>query len=429
MIIGEHIVGQDSEAVAIVAEKLTNNQISFIYKNNLEFKEGETVTFQESSAQAVVSTLDAISFDISPNYNFSDGGEITFYDYGTIKRKADADSPKRKIKIYYQSGSFDANDNGDIITVYSYDSFTDGFDIIRIDRNSATDIIDIRPRVSSIASVSEGDRSPLEFLGRSFTGSGDSVPNILASDESIVIDYSFFLPRIDRIFLSKTGNFQVKFGEPSEDPKKPVPVDDAIEIASIGLPPYLYNPKDATLRFLDHRRYTMSDIKKLDTRIKNLEYYTTLSLLETNTANLFVPDNDGLNRFKSGFFVDNFTAFQTQEENVTINNSIDRKRKELRPRHYTNAVDCMPGPVVGVDATDDQQFATLEGINVRKSSDCITLDYGEVEWLKQNFATRSESVTPFLISFWQGTMELTPASDTWVDTARLEAKILSLIHI
>ena len=70
------------------------------------------------------------------------------------------------------------------------------------------------------------------------------------------------------------------------------------------------------------------------------------------------------------------------------------------------------------------QFSTIEGINVRKNSDAITLDYADVEWLKQNFATRSESVTPFLISFWQGTMELTPASDTWVDTARLEAKII-----
>ena len=101
LLIGEHIVGQDSGAVAIVAEKINNTQISFLYKNNIEFKEGETVTFQESSAQAIVSTLDAISFDISPNYNFSDGGEVTFYDYGTIKRKADADAPKRKIKIYY----------------------------------------------------------------------------------------------------------------------------------------------------------------------------------------------------------------------------------------------------------------------------------------------------------------------------------------
>ena len=52
----------------------------------------------------------------------------------------------------------------------------------------------------------------------------------------------------------------------------------------------------------------MKDIKKLEDRIKNLEYYTTLSILETNTANQFIPDANGLNRFKSGFFVDNFTS-------------------------------------------------------------------------------------------------------------------------
>ena len=230
----------------MVAEKPSDSQITIIYQNEHLFKEGETVNFQESGSSAIVASLDSPSFDISPNFSFVDGQQSSIYNIGSIKRKFDSDAPSKKIKIYYSNGSFDANDNGDIITVNSYDSFTYGFDIIRIDRNSATDIIDIRPRVSSIASVSEGDRSPLEFLGRSFTGSGDSVPNILASDESIVIDYSFFLPRIDRIFLSKTGNFQVKFGEPSEDPKKPVPVDDAIEIASIGLPPYLYNPKDAT---------------------------------------------------------------------------------------------------------------------------------------------------------------------------------------
>jgi hypothetical protein len=31
-----------------------------------------------------------------------------------------------------------------------------------------------------------------------------------------------------------------------------------------------------------------------------------------------------------------------------------------------------------------------------------------------------------LISFWQGILELTPASDTWVDTVRLEAKIINV---
>jgi hypothetical protein len=424
LMIGEYMVGEDSDAVAVVAEKLTDSQITFVYDNELLFREGETVTFKESGASAIVSSLDTPSFDISPNYTFADGGEDSFYNYGKIRRKADVEAPEKKIKVYYQSGSYADNDTGDITTVNSYDQFKYGWDIPRINAWSCSDIIDIRPRVVPLSSVAEGDRSPLEFLGRSFTGSGDSAPSILASDETIVVDFSFYLPRIDRIFLSKSGKFQVKFGVSAENPKQPVPVDDAIEVATIGMPAFLYAPSNAALQFLNHRRYTMGDIKKLDTRIKNLEYYTNLSLLETNTANFFVPDEDGFNRYKSGFFVDNFTGFETQEPGLKINNSIDRKRKELRPRHYTNSVDLMPGPVVGVDVDDDQAFATLEGVNVRKNSDAITLDYSEVEWLKQNFATRSESVTPFLISFWQGTMELTPSSDTWVDTARLQAKII-----
>ena len=87
------------------------------------------------------------------------------------------------------------------------------------------------------------------------------------------------------------------------------------------------------MSFLKHKRYRMEDIRKLETRIKNLEYYSSLTLLETATANLFVPDEDGLNKFKSGFFVDNFNDFLAQDDVFKINNSIDRKYNELRPRH------------------------------------------------------------------------------------------------
>jgi len=426
LIVGEQIIGQSSDAVAIVAEKPSDSVISVIYQNEHLFKEGETVQFQESGASAILSSLDSPSFDISPNFSFVDGQQSTIYNIGQIKRKSDSDAPTKKIKIYYSNGSFDSGDNGDFITVNSYDQYDYGIDIPKIDDISNSDIIDIRPRASAVSSVSEGDRSPLEFKGRNFNASGNSAPNILASDESLLTDFSFFLGRIDRIFLSKEGVFQIKYGDPAEDPQKPVPVDGAIEIATVRLPPYLYNVAGAQIDFLDRKRFTMSDIKNLENRIKNLEYYTTLSLLETNTANMFVADGDGLNRFKSGFFVDNFTGFKTQEQAIPINNSIDTKNKELRPRHYTNSVDLIFGPVVGNNSTDDLKFSTIEGINVRKKSDIITLDYSEVEWLKQSFATRSESVTPFLISFWQGTMEITPASDTWVDTARLQPKVINV---
>ena len=143
---------------------------------------------------------------------------------------------------------------------------------------------------------------------------------------------------------------------------------------------------------------------------------------------MFVADDDGLNRFKAGFFVDNFTGFLAQENQLEggIRNSIDRKYKQLRPAHFTTSLDLMFGPVVNTDTADDLNFTAVEGINVRKKSDIITLDYSEVEYIKQSFATRSESVTPFLISFWQGTLELTPSSDTWVDTVRLEAKTIEI---
>ena len=84
----------------------------------------------------------------------------------------------------------------------------------------------------------------------------------------------------------------------------------------------------------------------------------------------------------------------------------------------------MPGPVEGVDVTTDRAFLAAEGTNILKQSDVVTLDYTEVEWLSQQFATRTESVTPFLVSFWLSTIKLNPSTDTWTDTARLDAKII-----
>tara|TARA_R100000152_G_C6674088_1_gene109655 strand:+ start:28 stop:741 length:714 start_codon:yes stop_codon:yes gene_type:complete len=168
----------------------------------------------------------------------------------------------------------------------------------------------------------------------------------------------------------------------------------------------------------------MKDIKDLEDRIKNLEYYTSLSLLETETANMFIPDADGLNQFKSGFFVDNFSGLKPQESAFKIKNSVDPTNQELRAQHYTTSIDLEVGPVEGVSADSDPSFLTPEGTNVRRGENVVTLDYTEKEWLSQQFATRTESVTPFLVSFWQATLKLTPSSDTWTDTARMKAKIV-----
>jgi hypothetical protein len=424
LIIGEKIIGRTSGAIGLVAEKLTDFQISFIIESSSNFIEGEIVSFEESNVQATTTSLDTSSTDISSRFNFSNGQGDSFYNYGRITRKSNFLPPSKKIKIYFSNGFYDSTDNGDITTVNSYNNFNYGKEISSVSGIRNTNIIDIRPFVSNY-NVLENSRSPFEFYGRTFNSSGNSASNILASDETITVSFSYYLGRLDRIFISSDGKIQIRNGIPSENYEPPLPIDGSLEIATIKLPPYLYNVRDASIKFLDHKGYTMSDIRKLENRIKNLEYYTTLSLLETNTANLFIPDANGLNRFKSGFFVDNFKTLLPQEEFVPINNSIDSKNGEIRPRHYTTSLDLVAGPVNNISPDRDLAFTQPEGINIKKTGDIITLDYAEVEWLKQTFATRTESITPYIISFWQASLELTPPSDTWLDTVRLDAKIIN----
>ena len=425
LVIGGKVKGKTSNACGLVAESVTNSQITFIPQNEINFKEGETVLFEESGIEGVITTVDSSSFDITSSFEAENGQKEDFYNYSIIRRKSDATAPNKKIKIYFSNGYYQSTDDGDITTVDSYSTFNYSTEIQSVNGIRNTDLIDIRPRVSDYT-VAADVRSPLEFYGRTFNASGNSAANILASDETIVTDFSWYLGRIDSIYVTKDGEFQVKTGVPSEQPEEPGAIDDALKIAVASLPAYLYNTSDVSLNFLQYKRYTMSDIGRLETRIKNLEYYTTLSLLEANTASLFLPDQNGINRFKSGFFVDNFTSFLAQSNLVAYKNSIDLLLQELRPKHYTTAVDLLMGPVENAQANADLSTTQPQGTNIQKTGDIVSLSYNEVEWLKQVNGTRTESVTPFIISFWGGSIELTPASDNWVDTARLEANIINV---
>ena len=172
----------------------------------------------------------------------------------------------------------------------------------------------------------------------------------------------------------------------------------------------------------------MSDISKLEQRIKSLEYYTSLNQLESRTLNQFIPDANGLNRFRSGLFVDNFGSLLSQDLNVGAKNAIDRGQGVLRPSHYTTAVNLdvgnttMTGIGTTTTANQDARFADVLGQGIRRSGQMITLDFAETSWLRQPFATRSESVTPFLVRFWQGNISFEPSVDVWIDVNRMELR-------
>ena len=65
---------------------------------------------------------------------------------------------------------------------------------------------------------------------------------------------------------------------------------------------------DVKITPIDNRRYTMRDIGRIEKRVENIEYYTQLSLLESEAQNMQIQDADGFDRFKNGIIVDNFTG-------------------------------------------------------------------------------------------------------------------------
>ncbi len=431
LLIGEEIVGKESNAVAIYSEKLNDLKISLIYLNENRFKVGETVKFKESGIQAIITEVESGDQNITNSFTFENGQTNTIYDYSRIVRKTTSSEPTRRLKILFESASYLPSDTGDITIINSYNQF-DYCDLPAINGVKSSDIIDIRPRVSNY-SVTSGSRSPFEFLARSFTSSGNSASNILASDESILLDYSYYLPRIDKIFLTKEGYLQLSKGEPSDNPQPPLPADDAIEVATMLLPAYLCDLSSINISMMEHKRYRMVDISSLENRIKNLEYYTSLSLLESDTSNLQIRDTNGLNRFKCGFFVDDFSDTKSQLKKTIVKNSIDVKNSELRPSPYTTSIDLLLGSTsfVGIDGvydpTADLGYVTdLIGTGIKRTGDVITLDYTEVLEIDQPYGTRVESVAPYRVAYYNGTIELTPSSDIWVDTVRLSANNINV---
>ena len=68
----------------------------------------------------------------------------------------------------------------------------------------------------------------------------------------------------------------------------------------------------------------MADIGNLEQRINQLQYYTALNLLEKDAKSFQVQDGNGLDRFKSGFVVDNFSGHSVGDvQNDDYRNSID----------------------------------------------------------------------------------------------------------
>ena len=414
VIIGETFIGSSSGAVAKVVSVVSGTQLDFVYENDKRFELEEQISLSESGITAILNTINIGDRNITSNYIFDDGHREEFCDFARITRKSDAPEPTRKIRIIFDFFSTDES-TGTVESVNSYNSLDYAKQIPFVIDQRASDFIDLRPRVDAY-SLSSTD-SPFCFTSRTFT-STKSEPAV--TDKTIVLDYEYYLGRTDRLYLTKEGAFELKNGEPSEFPKAPVANSEGFEVGVISMQPYMINATfDSQLRMISHKRFTMRDIGGLEHRVKTLENYTTLSLLETDTKNLSIKDpSTGLDKFKSGFFVDNFRNHSSHNLEGDSFFDIDMTRGECRPRSTERNVALQFETVstaadpVNADYRWAEDFADS---NITRNGSGLTLAFEEVTFVDQPLATRTENLNPFHIALFAGAIELNPASDFWIE--------------
>lgn len=336
------------------------------------------------------------SIDITDRFDFDSGQRSTHYDVARLLLKSSYSPPSAPIEATFE---YFNHSTGDYFTVNSYPSNVAYSAIPFFAGTSLRDYIDFRPRISDD--------------GTSFSGAGSSTSLVPKRGIDIRADYQYYLARKTKVAIDFNGQFFAIDGVPSLNPGDPIDPSLGMVLYTLTLEPYTFgtSSNNVTVKSYDNKRYTMRDIGKLEKRIDNLEYYTSLSLLEQQTESLDVVDSTGESRFKNGFIVDGFTGHNTGDVNsADYMCSIDMEAGELRPFFSMQNIN-----LIEKNSTPAARAAA----NYNLYGDVITLPViDHIPLVKQEYASRLENINPFAIFTFLGNVTLTPASDDWFEVDR-----------
>src|SRR6056300_1301717 len=335
--------------------------------------------------------------EVTDRFNIDTGQRPTHYQKGALTLKEGAGAITGALSVTYRYFAYSGS--GNYFSVDSYLSSIDYEDIpsFRVTQTDGTqqeiylhDVIDYRPVIEGLNS----------FLPQ--------IPKIGSDFNTPIANY---LPRADKVFLDSTGQINVITGTPAEDPKEPSDPKSGMVIATLFLPAYTKQATDVTINQKDNRRYTMRDIGSLERRISNLEYYSSLSLLEKETEQLSIKDAiTGIDKFKNGFIVDQFTGHNVGDvKNPDYKIAIDSEERELRPMHFTDALE------ISENLQSGSQRASQ---NYQRTGDILTLPYSESVFVFNPYATRALDVNPYKIGAFRGEITLFPEGDNWKEVDR-----------
>ena len=355
--------------------------------------------------------------NITSRFEFDTGQKDNYYDYGKISLKPGEDKPVGQVMAivdYYThsgSGPFTVDSytySGSANTPYTeIPAFTSP---VTGNKFQLRDVVDFRPKRIGIDTANTD--------GYSYTNDITTTANVFHGkilpdfDYTFDTDYAHYLPRKDKVVLTRDRNFKVIKGVSDIAPVLPADDEDSMTLYSMEIPAYTFNPNDIQARYIDNKKFTMRDIGTLEKRIENLEYYVSLNLLEKEADGLTITDVNDNDRFKNGILVDPFAGHSISDVfNTDFNASVDFNNKHLRPPFKSD--------LHRLDFDANTQNSTL--VN---NGGILTLPFASSPFLDQPLTgnllgkniQKKISVNPFSFQNYIGTLDLDPPTDNWYDT-------------
>lgn len=340
------------------------------------------------------------ALNITDRYLFDSGQRDNYYDHATISLKRGASPPSGRVAVmcqYYEvsGGATEGFFSADSYPQTAYDNNRIPYYVSeKYGTVSLRDVIDFRP-------------SRPNRINAAFSVSGSKIPYPYQSMS--IGQYSFYLPRIDKLVLTADGEFKMIRGTAAPYPKVPIDSSDSLSLYNVTFPAYTTYPRDVLFDYIDNKRYTMRDIGKLEKRIESLEYYTSLSQLENMAMGQTVLYNNNTEKAKHGILADNFAGFDIADIN-SPDLACHISKNNMRPYIVTVPFRFRQKSVSG---------------SVLRHNKTYSISYTEEPCVVQNTATKWLTVQPYQFATFVGALDLIPETDFWFSSSQDPEVIVS----
>jgi hypothetical protein len=311
---------------------------------------------------------------------FETGQRDNYYDHGSIILKDGKSAPSGQTVVLLTY--FEHSGSAGFFTAESYSSgdisnnYVGVYSSSLVDATSLMDAIDFRPRRTDGTTA--------------FTLTGLKLPY---TEDSMELNYGYYLSRIDKIVATPNKDFKVVTGIPSKYPKPPNDITDSMTLYTMFVPPYTKKASDVKFLFHENRRYTMRDIGRIEKRVERLEYYTQLSLLEQQASGeTYFYEDRMTEKEKYGILVEQFDGF----------NIADNKNPDLVCHIAFNQLK----PYKKVTPINLKLLSSSGAYN--KDGEAYSLTFTEQEMVSQNTATKATTIEPYLFGTFNGEMACYP---------------------